>query len=54
MRLNKFLSIAGVASRRKADELISQGKIYVNGKVASELGTYNLATFADLLKVTAE
>ena len=39
MRLNKFLSIAGVASRRKADELISQGKIYVNGKVASELGT---------------
>ena len=39
MRLNKFLSTAGVASRRKADELISQGKIYVNGKVASELGT---------------
>lgn len=39
MRLNKFLSGAGVASRRKCDELISQGKITVNGKVVTELGT---------------
>ncbi len=39
MRLNKFLSSAGVASRRKCDELISQGKISVNGKVITELGT---------------
>ena len=39
MRLNKFLSASGVASRRKADELIENGKIFVNGKVASELGT---------------
>lgn len=39
MRLNKFLSSAGVASRRKCDELISQGKITVNGKVITELGT---------------
>lgn len=38
MRLNKFLSSAGVASRRKCDELISQGKISVNGKVVTELG----------------
>lgn len=37
MRLNKFLSTAGVASRRKCDELISQGKILVNGKIA-EIG----------------
>ena len=38
MRLNKFLSNSGVASRRKSDELISQGKVFVNGKVVSELG----------------
>ena len=34
MRLNKFLSSAGVCSRRKADELIEGGKVIVNGKVA--------------------
>lgn len=39
MRLNKFLSSAGVASRRKCDELIAQGKIEVNGKVVYEMGT---------------
>ena len=39
MRLNKFLSSAGVASRRKCDELILAGKISINGKVVSELGT---------------
>lgn len=39
MRLNKFLSTAGVASRRKCDELIKNGKIYVNGEVQSNLGT---------------
>lgn len=38
MRLNKFLSNSGVASRRKCDELISQGKVFVNGKVVTELG----------------
>ena len=31
MRLQKFLAEAGVASRRKAEELILQGKIKVNG-----------------------
>jgi 23S rRNA pseudouridine2605 synthase len=39
IRLNKFLSQCGVASRRKADELIASGKVTVNGKIASELGT---------------
>lgn len=38
MRLNKFLSEAGVASRRKADELILEGRIEVNGKVVNQLG----------------
>jgi len=34
IRLNKFLADAGVASRRKADELIRQGRVKVNGKTA--------------------
>ena len=38
-RLQKFLASSGVASRRKAEELILQGKIKVNGKVVTELGT---------------
>lgn len=38
MRLNKFISTAGVCSRRKADELIKNGFIKVNGKVVDELG----------------
>lgn len=39
VRLQKFLAEAGVASRRKSEELISAGKIAVNGKVVTELGT---------------
>ncbi|MCS6818479.1 MAG: pseudouridine synthase [Chitinophagales bacterium] len=38
MRLNKFLAHAGVASRRKADEIIRSGKITVNGQVVTEMG----------------
>ena len=39
MRLQKFLAEAGISSRRKAEELILQGKVQVNGKVVTELGT---------------
>lgn len=38
-RLQKVLSRAGVASRRKVEILLSQGKIRVNGRVVTELGT---------------
>ncbi len=38
-RLQKVIAHAGVASRRKAEELIVQGKVTVNGKVVKELGT---------------
>ena len=39
IRLNRYLSNAGVASRRAADELIMQGFVTVNGKVITELGS---------------
>lgn len=38
LRLNKYLSMCGVASRRKADELIENGGVRINGKVVKELG----------------
>ena len=38
MRINKFLSAAGVCSRREADRLIAAGKVTVAGETA-ELGT---------------
>lgn len=38
MRINKFISIAGVCSRRKADLLIKSGKIELNGHIVKTLG----------------
>lgn len=38
-RLQKYLANCGVASRRKCEEYISQGKVSVNGKIVKELGT---------------
>ncbi len=38
IRLNKFIAHSGIASRRKADELIKAGFITVNGKKITELG----------------
>ncbi len=39
IRLQKYLSIAGICSRRHGEELILAGKVWVNGKVVTELGT---------------
>lgn len=39
IRLQKFLANSGVASRRKCEELILDGKVSVNGQVVKELGT---------------
>ncbi|HEY4491829.1 MAG TPA: S4 domain-containing protein, partial [Acidobacteriota bacterium] len=39
IRLQKILSQAGIASRRKAEELILGGRVKVNGKIVKELGT---------------
>jgi 16S rRNA U516 pseudouridylate synthase RsuA-like enzyme len=38
-RLQKLLSMAGVASRRLSEDLIRQGRVSVNGTVVTELGT---------------
>ena len=37
-RLQKLIAAAGIASRRHAEELISAGKVTVNGKVVAVLG----------------
>ncbi|MCA9720794.1 MAG: rRNA pseudouridine synthase [Myxococcales bacterium] len=39
VRLQKVLASAGVASRRKAEELMLEGRVVVNGRVIRELGT---------------
>ena len=39
IRLQKFLANCGIASRRKCEELILEGKVSVNGQVVTELGT---------------
>lgn len=38
MRINKYLALSGVASRRHADNLITQGRVEINGKTIKELG----------------
>lgn len=38
LRLNRFISMSGICSRRDADKLISDGRIKVNGEVVTEMG----------------
>lgn len=38
IRLNRYIALSGVCSRREADELISAGLVSVNGEVTKELG----------------
>lgn len=38
MRINKYIAQSGIASRRKADELVLSGRVKVNGKVVTILG----------------
>lgn len=48
-RLNKAIADAGIASRRGADEIIAEGRVKLNGKVVTELGTRVVA--GDLITV---
>ncbi len=56
MRLNKYIAECGIASRRGADKLISEGKVKVNNKVVTTLGTeineYNDTVVVDERKIT--
>src|SRR5262249_37567629 len=38
-RLQKILSQAGIASRRQAEKIMTEGRVTVNGKVVTELGS---------------
>lgn len=38
VRLNRFIAMSGICSRREADTLIAEGKVTVNGEVVTELG----------------
>lgn len=49
MRINKYIAHAGVASRRKAETLIKQGLVTINGKRVTELAT--LVKSGDVVEV---
>jgi 23S rRNA pseudouridine2605 synthase len=51
-RLQKYMSRCGVASRRKSEDLILEGKVKVNGKVITELG-YKINE-SDLIEVNGK
>lgn len=53
MRLNKFIAANGIASRRKVDEMIEQGRVTVNKKTVTELG-FKIDTENDKVKVDGE
>ena len=39
MRLQKYMAMCGVAARRKCEEIISEGRVSVNGQIIAEMGT---------------
>ena len=49
-RLQKILAHAGIASRRKAEEIILEGRVTVNAKIVTELGT-RADPLADIIRV---
>ena len=50
MRLQKFLSHAGIASRRASEKMIADGRVAVNGKAVRDMGT-KVDPFSDVVKV---
>lgn len=53
MRINRYIARSGVSSRRKAEELIQTGAVFVNGKVVTSLTT-NIDTENDTVKVNGK
>ena len=52
MRINKFIAASGIVSRRKADELIKEGKVKVNGEIITTPG-YDVGP-KDKVKINGE
>jgi len=50
MRINKYIALCGVASRRKAEELILNNRVKVNNKIVTEL-SYQVDEENDIVKV---
>lgn len=50
MRLQKYMAKCGVASRRKSEEIILEGRVQVNDKIITELGT-KIELDKDIVKV---
>ncbi len=53
IRLSKYLADAGIASRRKAEQIIESGNVSVNGTVITQLGT-KVDTEKDIIKFKGE
>ena len=53
MRVNKYMALCGVASRRKSDELIQNRKVKVNGAIVEELGI-NIDENKDIVEVNGK
>ena len=53
IRLNRYLALAGVGSRRKNDELILSGAVKVNGKIVRELGV-KVDPYSDRVSVNGQ
>ena len=50
MRINRFLASAGIGSRRNCEDLISEGRVQINGKTISELASF-IDTDSDLVSI---
>ena len=50
MRINKYIASCGVASRRKAEEIILDGRVTVNGKLVTELA-FNIDEEKDIVEI---
>ena len=53
MRINKYIASCGIASRRKAEEIILDGRVKVNGKIVEEL-SFNIDENEDVVEIDGE
>ena len=53
MRINKYIASCGVASRRKAEEIILDGRVTVNGNLVTELA-FNIDEENDIVEIDGE